>query len=82
MASNPAKPEKKIAQQVDYLNSWWPGAESNHRHKDFQLSDRPYFRFLPYKVNPTIGKLCAQNFLGCLYGVDLVGYFDPHKEYM
>jgi hypothetical protein len=27
------------------------------------------------KVHPTIGKLCAQNFLGCLYGVDLVELF-------
>ena len=42
MAPNPAKPEKKIAQQVGYCVSWWPGAESNHRHKDFQISsDRP-----------------------------------------
>ena len=38
---DPAKPQKKIAQQVDYLNSWWPGAESNHRHKDFQSSALP-----------------------------------------
>ena len=29
MASNPARPEKKIAQQVGYKDSWWPGAESN-----------------------------------------------------
>ena len=28
MAQNPAKPEKKIAQQVGYRDSWWPGAES------------------------------------------------------
>jgi len=42
MAANSAKPEKKIAQQVGYWDSWWPGAESNHRHKDFQISsDRP-----------------------------------------
>jgi len=27
------------------------------------------------KVHPTIGKLCAQNFLGCLYGIDLVELF-------
>ncbi len=41
MASNPAKPEKKIAQQVDYLNSWWPGAEST-RAEDAQ----------PYLISP------------------------------
>ena len=41
MARNPAKPEKKIAQQVGYSDSWWPGAESNHRHKDFQSSALP-----------------------------------------
>jgi hypothetical protein len=28
IAINPAKPQKKIAQQVGYSNSWWPGAES------------------------------------------------------
>ena len=27
------------------------------------------------KVHPTIGKLCAQNFLGCLYETDLVELF-------
>ena len=25
--SNPVKPQKKIAQQVGYCVSWWPGAE-------------------------------------------------------
>ena len=28
MASNPAKPQKKIAQQVGYRDSWLPGAAS------------------------------------------------------
>ena len=32
---------KKIAQQMGYWDSWWPGAESNHRHKDFQSSALP-----------------------------------------
>ena len=41
MAPSPTKPEKKIAQQVGYRDSWWPGAESNHRHKDFQSSALP-----------------------------------------
>ena len=33
MASPPAKPQKKVAQQVDYGYSWWPGVEST-RAKD------------------------------------------------
>ena len=37
----PVHAEKKIAQQVGYSASWWPGAESNHRHKDFQSSALP-----------------------------------------
>jgi hypothetical protein len=37
MVANLAKPEKKIAQQVGYLNSWWPGAELA-RDKDALLS--------------------------------------------
>ena len=31
----------KIAQQVGYRDSWWLGAELNHRHKDFQSSALP-----------------------------------------
>jgi hypothetical protein len=41
MAADPSGPQKKIAQQVGYRDSWWPGAESNHRHKDFQSSALP-----------------------------------------
>jgi hypothetical protein len=27
-----------------FLKLWWPEAELNHRHKDFQLSERLDFR--------------------------------------
>ena len=37
----PRQARKEVAQQVGYWDSWWPGAESNHRHKDFQSSALP-----------------------------------------
>ena len=40
--SNPVKPQKKIAQQVGYCVSWWPGAEST-RAEDAE----PYFLLAP-----------------------------------
>ena len=33
--------EKKDVLRRPFTDSWWPGAESNHRHKDFQSSALP-----------------------------------------
>jgi hypothetical protein len=34
-------PEGGVFVEAFLLDSWWPGAESNHRHKDFQSSALP-----------------------------------------
>jgi hypothetical protein len=44
MAANSAKPQMKIAQQVGYCDSWWPGAESTRSDKflGISLASRAY----------------------------------------
>jgi len=60
----------------DYLRLVARGEEeSDHRHKDFQLCPPDLTPARSQKVHPTRGKLCAQNFLGCLYETDLVELF-------
>jgi len=39
MTSNPANPQKKIAQLVGYCDSWWPGAERTKNETNVGFSD-------------------------------------------